>query len=81
VVGAENVARLLLGVAAKHAAFPWTRRVNGAPGLVFEGEDGVAGVMAFTVDEGRITEIDFVVNPEKLSRVPRPSRAPAEDVD
>jgi RNA polymerase sigma-70 factor, ECF subfamily len=76
VVGAENVARLLLGVAAKHVAFPWTRRVNGAAGLVFEGADGVAGVMAFTVDDGRITEIDFVVNPEKLRRVPLPSGAP-----
>jgi RNA polymerase sigma-70 factor (ECF subfamily) len=75
VVGAENVARLLLGVAARHAAFPWARRVNGATGLVFEGEDGVAGVMAFTVDAGRITEIDFVVNPEKLTRVALPSAA------
>ena len=74
VIGAENVARLLLGVAAKHPAFPWRRRVNGASGLVFEGSDGIAGVMAFTVDDGRITEIDFVVNPEKLSRVPLPSR-------
>src|SRR6202012_857694 len=32
VIGAGNVARLLLGVAAKHAAFPWTCRVNGATG-------------------------------------------------
>ncbi len=75
VVGAENVARLLLGVASKHVAFPWTSRVNGATGLVFEAADGVAGVMAFTVADGRITEIDFVVNPEKLSRVPLPSAA------
>jgi RNA polymerase sigma-70 factor, ECF subfamily len=75
VIGAENVARLLLGVAAKYPAFPWRLRVNGAAGLVFEGSDGVAGVMAFTVDDGRITEIDFVVNPEKLSRVPLPSRS------
>ena len=75
VIGAENVARLLLGLAAKHTAFPWTRRVNGATGLVFEGSDGIAGVMAFTVDDGRITEIDFVVNPEKLGRVPLPGRS------
>jgi hypothetical protein len=27
------------------------------------------------VHDGRITEIDFVVNPEKLSRVPLPSRS------
>ena len=74
VTGAENVARLLLGVAAKHPAFPWRRRVNGAAGLVFEGSHGIAGVMAFTVDDGRVTEIDFVVNPEKLSRVALPRR-------
>jgi RNA polymerase sigma-70 factor (ECF subfamily) len=74
VIGAENVARLLLGVAAKYPALPWTRRVNGATGLVFEGPDGIAGVMAFTVDDGRVTEIDFVVNPEKLGRVSLPSR-------
>jgi RNA polymerase sigma-70 factor, ECF subfamily len=74
VVGAENVARLLLGVAARHPAFPWTSQVNGAAGIVFEGTGGVVGVMAFTVDGGRITEIDFVVNPEKLSRVRLPER-------
>jgi RNA polymerase sigma-70 factor, ECF subfamily len=73
VIGADNVARLLLGVASKHAAFPWTRRVNGAAGLVFEGVDGVVGVMGFTVADGRITEIDFVVNPDKLRRVIAPS--------
>jgi RNA polymerase sigma-70 factor, ECF subfamily len=73
VIGADNVARLLLGVASKHSAFPWTRRVNGAAGLVFEGADGVVGVMGFTVADGRITEIDFVVNPEKLRRVIAPS--------
>ena len=78
VVGADNVARLLLAIAAKHAALPWTSRVNGATGLVFEGENGVVGVMAFTVAEDRITEIDFVVNPEKLARVTRPSTSSKE---
>lgn len=63
-----------------HPAFPWTQRVNGATGLVFEGSDGIAGVMAFTVDGGRITEIDFVVSPEKLSRVPLPSRGDHVDI-
>ena len=72
-IGADNVARLLLGVASKHSAFPWTCRVNGGAGLVFEGADGVVGVMGFTVADHRITEIDFVVNPEKLRRVIAPS--------
>ncbi len=43
--------------------------VNGSPGLVFGDDSGVVGVMAFTVASGLITEIDFVVNPEKLRRV------------
>jgi hypothetical protein len=34
----------------------------------------VVGVMGFTVADQRITEIDFVVNPEKLRRVLAPSR-------
>ncbi|MFF8816352.1 RNA polymerase sigma factor SigJ [Streptomyces pactum] len=44
------------------------REVNGAPGLVFVDHVGrQVGVLAFTVGEGgRITEIDVVVNPDKL---------------
>lgn len=71
VTGADHVARLLLGVAAKHPARSRVGAVNGSPGLVFEDEGGVVGVMAFTVAGRLITEIDFVVNPEKLRRVDR----------
>jgi RNA polymerase sigma-70 factor, ECF subfamily len=71
VVGADHVARLLLGVAAKHVATSWVGTVNGSPGVVFEAASGVVGVMAFTVAGGLITEIDCVVNPEKLRRVDR----------
>jgi hypothetical protein len=42
-------------------------------GLVFEAAGGVVGVMGFTVADQLITEIDFVVNPEKLHRVIAPS--------
>jgi RNA polymerase sigma-70 factor (ECF subfamily) len=73
VVGADKVARLMLSVAAKRVAFPWACEVNGATGLVFEDESGVVGVMGFSVGDGRITEIYFVVNPAKLSRVVAPS--------
>ena len=69
VVGADHVARLLLGVAARRAARSRAGAVNGSPGLVFEDDKGVVGVMAFTVAGGLITEIDFVVNPDKLRRV------------
>jgi RNA polymerase sigma-70 factor (ECF subfamily) len=73
VIGSDHVARLLLGVAAKHAATSRIDTVNGSPGLVFEADGGVVGVMGFTVAGALITEIDFVVNPEKLRRVDRQS--------
>lgn len=72
VSGASNVARLLLGVAARNAAAtPRLSAVNGATGVVFTIDDEVVGVMGFTVAGDVITEIDFVLNPEKLSRVGR----------
>lgn len=45
----------------------FVRDVNGAPGLVLVDPVGAqAAVFAFTVCEGRITEIDAVLNPDKL---------------
>jgi RNA polymerase sigma-70 factor, ECF subfamily len=66
VTGARNVARLLLGVAARDRADGRMTEVNGMPGAVFTRDGRVAGVMAFTVFADRINEVDFVVNPEKL---------------
>jgi RNA polymerase sigma-70 factor (ECF subfamily) len=66
VTGASKVARLLLGVAARYEALALRTLVNGSPGLVFEAGGVVVGVMGFTVAENRITEIDFLVNPDKL---------------
>ncbi len=71
VTGPDNIARLLLGVAAKHDAIPYLHPVNDATGLVFEAGGTVVGVMAFAVAGTLITEIDFVVNPEKLRGVTR----------
>ena len=70
VVGADNVARLLLGWPTGIRPRPGSSTVNGSTGVVFETDGAVVGVMGFTVAAGRITEIDFVVNPDKLSRVP-----------
>lgn len=73
VTGPDRVARLLLGVAAKQPAAARRRAVNGSPGVVFHDGSGVVGVMAFTVADHLITEIDFVVNPDKLRRAGRPA--------
>ncbi|GHH78215.1 RNA polymerase sigma24 factor [Streptomyces sulfonofaciens] len=43
------------------------REVNGAPGIVLvDPASGLAAVMGFTVHHGLITEIDFMMNPDKL---------------
>ena len=43
--------------------------VNGAPGLVVRDAGQVLSVIALTVDGGRITAIDIIRDPDKLSSV------------
>ncbi|WP_267244231.1 RNA polymerase sigma factor SigJ [Streptomyces sp. PR69] len=70
VLGGDKVARYAHGL--MRGFDPATmrvvvREVNGAPGLVFtDSASGQAAVFGFTVHRGRITEIDAVVNPDKL---------------
>ncbi|MFJ4922225.1 RNA polymerase sigma factor SigJ [Streptomyces sp. NPDC088725] len=70
IVGAERVARFAQGIARRFD--PETmrmlpREVNDAPGLVFADLAGhQVGVYGFTVYGGRITEVDAVLNPDKL---------------
>ncbi|MFD7614861.1 RNA polymerase sigma factor SigJ [Streptomyces sp. NPDC059828] len=70
VLGPVKVARFTQGLmrAFDPATMRFTvRDVNGAPGLVFtDSASGLTGVYAFTVHGGRITEIDVVINPDKL---------------
>ncbi|WP_327235154.1 RNA polymerase sigma factor SigJ [Streptomyces sp. NBC_01317] len=53
------------------------RDVNGAPGLILTDVTDPTGapsvVFAFTVHEGRITEVDAILNPEKLRHLARPA--------
>lgn len=70
VIGADRVARLLLNLAARwpsHAA--GISAVNGSTGLVVEDGGRLIGVMGFTVAEHVITQIFFVLNPDKLRRL------------
>jgi RNA polymerase sigma-70 factor (ECF subfamily) len=66
--GAERVAEVTVALARK-GGDPSTLRfvdVNGMPGILIRDWDGTASVAAFTVDDGRIVEIDVVRNPAKL---------------
>jgi len=70
--GADRVARFSKGLTAKGAGAAHAEivDVNGMPGLLSIGRDGVRTVMSFTVDGGRIVAIDVQRNPEKLRRLP-----------
>jgi hypothetical protein len=49
--------------------------VNGAPGLLMQ-TGGSPSVIAFTLDGGRIIELDLIRNPEKLRTLPGASTEP-----
>ena len=75
--GAGKVSRTLLAFARKGAvgARGALVEVNGRPGLlVIAG--GADSVFAFTVDDGLITAIDIVRNPDKLTHLPEVETVP-----
>jgi len=75
--GAARVARFLLGITRKLDAPPRVLDclVNGAPGFVaFDHGGQPIGTFAFELEGGRIRRIFVVRNPDKLRRLPHPSR-------
>jgi RNA polymerase sigma-70 factor (ECF subfamily) len=69
VAGAERVVQMFMAFRKLYPDFSGQIvDVNGAPGAITAGDD--VTVMSFTVDGGRITAIDAVRNPEKLTRLP-----------
>jgi RNA polymerase sigma-70 factor (ECF subfamily) len=64
--GAENVARRVLARGARLAGHARPAIVNGNAGLVVLPDKKPIAVLAFTVEHGRIVEIDLVANPGKL---------------
>lgn len=70
-VGGERLARYLIGGMAKVqgmlvASATW---VNGQPGVRMELDGRLVGVVSLTVEDGRITRVYSIANPDKLSRV------------
>jgi RNA polymerase sigma-70 factor (TIGR02957 family) len=78
IVGADRVARLfavaLDMVGAEMSVEPV--QVNGCPALIVRFNGEIDGVMAVRIDDGLVTGIYYVRNPEKLSRVERETAAP-----
>ena len=75
ILGADPVARLLIGAAKKFASKTQVLRhamVNGLPGTVaFENERPIR-VLAFGIRGGRIRSLFIVTNPDKLRHLTRP---------
>jgi RNA polymerase sigma-70 factor, TIGR02957 family len=73
VVGADKVARLIAGILGKVDGVVTARpaMLNGAPALITHVDGELDGVVAMRVENGRITGIYYVRNPEKLTRVDR----------
>ena len=71
ILGVDKVVRFLMGTLAK-TELPVTASpapLNGSAALVVRVGDEVDGVIAARVEQGRITGLYYVRNPEKLSRV------------
>ncbi|WP_411074806.1 RNA polymerase sigma factor SigJ [Streptomyces sp. cmx-4-7] len=67
VEGGARIARYMVAVADRAPGLELLERsVNGAPGLVARRDGVVATVAAFDVEDGRVTRIWVVRNPEKL---------------
>ncbi len=73
--GAERVARIFTSMYTNpRATFrPFHVLINGAPGLLVETREWPS-VISFTLDQGRITEIDVIRNPEKLRSLAGPEQ-------
>jgi RNA polymerase sigma-70 factor (ECF subfamily) len=69
VVGAPAVAEQIMSRGTRFAPHARPAIVNGAVGAVVGREERPFAVVGFTVAGGRITEIDLIIDPEKLQRV------------
>src|SRR5215212_747097 len=64
--GAEQAAGYVLTRGRRFARYCRPATVNGSPGLVVMPADRVVGVIAFTVGNGRVLELDLVADPKKV---------------
>lgn len=71
VAGAEKVLRYMAGSMDKAGGILTvaSTTVNGNPGLVLRLDGEIDGVLAFRVENARVTGLYYVRNPEKLTRV------------
>ena len=72
VYGPQRVATLLAGVRRRYAGvLARPVRLAGGDGFVLELHAAVIGVLGLELVDGRITELNLLVNPAKLTRIAR----------
>lgn len=65
--GVEAVARQVADQGPRYAPSCHPALVNGSAGIIVRGTRGPIGVVGMTVVDGRITEIDLILDPDKLA--------------
>jgi RNA polymerase sigma-70 factor (ECF subfamily) len=68
-VGAESVARHVLATAPRFIPSATIVLINGSVGLLFDSTDQAIAVLGCTVVDGRIADLDLIVDPAKLIRL------------
>jgi RNA polymerase sigma-70 factor, ECF subfamily len=74
ILGADHVARLLIGAAKKFGTGPQVRRralINGLPGTISFENNRLARVLAFGIRNRRIQSLFIIANPDKLRHLPK----------
>jgi RNA polymerase sigma-70 factor (ECF subfamily) len=71
IVGSEKVARFLVAVAQNEFQLEWSF-ANGAPAALLSIEGQRDAVVTMVVADGRVTEIYFIRNPDKLGGLSQP---------
>ena len=67
-VGAENVAEQVITQGRSFVQIARPAMVNGSPGMVTERDGKIIGATECTISGGRITTMDLVLDPDRLSR-------------
>src|SRR5262249_31582252 len=74
ILGADNVARLLIGARKRFGSNTQVLRhfaINGLPGIISFDQGQVLRVLCFGIRDNRIQSIYIVTNPDKLRHLPR----------
>ncbi len=74
ILGADAVARLLIGAAKKFGSKTQVLRhfvINGLPGTISFEQDRILRVLCFGIRDNRIQSLYIVTNPDKLRHLPR----------